>query len=181
MLIGFNGHLPQLAQGVFIADGACVIGRVAAGMNVSVWFNAILRGDTDTIEVGAYTNIQDLAVVHVDRGVPTVIGERVTVGHRCIVHGCTIEDECLIGMGSILLNRVRVGTRSIVAAGSVLREGFVVPAGTLVAGVPAQVKRELTEEEVALIPRIARDYAALARMHLSTAQPVGTARENRQA
>lgn len=171
MLKEFNGHWPQLAQGVFVADGACVIGQVTVGAEASIWYNTLLRGDMDRIEVGSGTNIQDLTVVHVDRGIPAVIGERVTVGHRCVVHGCSIEDECLIGMGSILLNRVHVGTHSIVAAGSVLRENFVVPSGTLVAGVPAQIKRELTKEEVAGLPRIAREYAALARMYLGKPQP----------
>ncbi len=166
MLIGFEGHLPQLAQGVFVADGACLIGQVTVGAGASIWFNALLRGDMDRIEIGSNTNIQDLTVVHVDRGTPAFVGERVTIGHRCVLHGSTVEDECLIGMGSILLNRVRVGTRSIIAAGSVLREGFAVPAGTLVAGVPAQVKRELTQEEIARIPQVALDYAALARKYM---------------
>lgn len=167
MLLDFAGRSPEVAAGVYVAPTATVIGRVAIAPGSSVWFNTVLRGDMDRIEVGADTNVQDLTMVHVDYGVPAIIGSRVTIGHRCIIHGCIIEDECLIGMGSVLLNRVKVGTHSIVAAGSVLKEGFEVPAGTLVAGLPAQVKRELRPEELARFARTAADYAARARAYFA--------------
>ncbi|MHB1561851.1 MAG: gamma carbonic anhydrase family protein, partial [Isosphaeraceae bacterium] len=117
---------------VFIARGAIVLGDVHIGAGSSVWYNAVLRGDTDRITIGENTNIQDLTMIHADPGVPCTVANRVTVGHRVILHGCTVEDDCLIGMGAILLNRVRVGHGSIVGAGAVLLEDMVVPPGSLV-------------------------------------------------
>jgi carbonic anhydrase/acetyltransferase-like protein (isoleucine patch superfamily) len=117
------------------------MGDVTLGPDASVWYGTVLRGDMDRIVVGAATNLQDGVVVHVDAGRPARIGARVGVGHRAIVHGCTVEDDCLIGMGSVLLNGVVIGTGSVVAAGAVLREGMRVPAGSVVMGVPARVVR----------------------------------------
>jgi carbonic anhydrase/acetyltransferase-like protein (isoleucine patch superfamily) len=121
------------------------MGDVSLGPDASVWYGTVLRGDMDRIVVGAATNLQDGAVVHVDAGRPALIGARVGVGHRAIVHGCTVEDDCLIGMGSVLLNGVVIGTGSVVAAGAVLREGMRVPPASVVMGVPARVVRPVDE------------------------------------
>jgi carbonic anhydrase/acetyltransferase-like protein (isoleucine patch superfamily) len=155
---GDGSHSPELAAGVFVATTAVIIGRVTIGPQSGIWFGTVLRGDTDAITIGAETNIQDLSVVHCDPGVPCTIGNRVTVGHRAVLHGCLIEDECIIGMGAVVQNRSRVGTHSIIAAGSVVREGFTVPPGTLAAGMPAVVKRDLTPEEIEHILRLADAY-----------------------
>ncbi len=119
----------------------------------------------DAVSVGDETNIQDLTVVHVDTDAPCVIGNRVTIGHRAVVHGCVLEDECLIGMGAVIQNRARVGRHALVGAGSVVREGFEIPPGVLALGVPATIKRELTETEVAAIVRSAAGYAARAKLY----------------
>jgi carbonic anhydrase/acetyltransferase-like protein (isoleucine patch superfamily) len=130
---------PRIDPTAFIAPGAVVLGDVTLGPHASVWYQAVLRGDMAAIVIGAETNIQDGTIVHVDEGKPATIGARVGVGHRVILHGCTVEDECLIGMGSVLLNGVVIGTGSVVAAGAVLPEGMVVPPGSVVMGVPAKV------------------------------------------
>ena len=149
----------------FIAPGAWVMGDVTLGPRSSVWFGCVLRGDMDRIVVGEATNIQDGSIVHVDTGVPALIGSRVGVGHRAILHGCTIEDECLIGMGSILLNGVRIGTGSVVAAGAVVREGMEVPPGSLLMGVPAKVVRPVDDELRARIRGTWEHYVAEAERH----------------
>src|SRR3954452_17309982 len=119
----------------FIARAAIVLGDVHLGRSASLWYNAVVRGDTERIVIGDETNIQDLSMVHADPGFPCLVGRRVTVGHRVILHGCTVEDECLIGMGAILLNGVRVGKGSVIGAGAVLVEGMDVPSSSLVLGV----------------------------------------------
>lgn len=167
MLMRFGDRHPQIGRNVFIAANATVIGWVTIGDNVSVWFGSVLRGDVDSITVGPETNIQDLSVIHADAEVPTKIGGRVTIGHRAILHGCTVDDESVIGMGAVVQNRARVGSHSIVASGSVVREGFEAPAGVLVAGVPAQIKRELTDAEVAYIGELADIYVGRARQYLA--------------
>lgn len=149
----------------FIAPGAWVMGDVTLAPRASVWYGCVLRGDMDRIVVGEATNIQDGSIVHVDAGVPALIGARVGVGHRAILHGCTIEDECLIGMGSILLNGVRIGTGSVVAAGAVVREGMQVPPGSLLMGVPAKVVRPVDEELRARIRGTWEHYVAEAERH----------------
>lgn len=158
MILEFEGIRPTVGAGVFIAPGAVVIGRVTVGDRVSIWFGSVVRGDVEQITIGRETNIQDLSVIHADADTPTSIGSRVTVGHRAILHGCTVEDNCVVGMGAIVQNRSRIGRNAIVAAGSVVLEGFEVPAGTLAAGVPAKVKRELTGEEIEYIGRLAEIY-----------------------
>jgi carbonic anhydrase/acetyltransferase-like protein (isoleucine patch superfamily) len=130
---------------VFIARGAIVLGDVDIGKDASIWYNAVIRGDTDKISIGEQTNIQDLTMIHADPGIPCTVGSRVTVGHRVILHGCTIEDDCLIGMGAIVLNKVRVGRGSVIGAGAVLLEGTEVPAGSLVIGMPGRVLRQVDD------------------------------------
>jgi carbonic anhydrase/acetyltransferase-like protein (isoleucine patch superfamily) len=156
---------PQVDPTCFVAPSATVIGQVTLARGASIWFNTVVRGDMAPIIIGEDTNVQDLAMVHVDYNTPTVIGSRVVVGHRAIIHGATVGDDCIIGMGAILLNRSRVGSNSIVAAGAVVREDFVVPDGSLVVGVPAAIKRPLTPEETERIRRNARDYAARAKLY----------------
>ena len=150
---------PRIDPTAFIAPGAVVLGDVTLGPRSSVWYQAVLRGDMAPIVIGAETNIQDGTIVHVDEGKPATIGARVGVGHRVILHGCTVEDECLIGMGSVLLNGVVIGTGSVVAAGAVLPEGMVVPPGSMVMGMPGKVRRSLTPEEDASITGYADNYA----------------------
>src|SRR5271170_3227837 len=135
----------EIEPTVFIARGAIVLGEVQLGKDASVWYNAVIRGDVERISIGEATNIQDLSMAHADRGYPCVAGSRVTVGHRVILHGCTVEDDCLIGMGAILLNGVRVGKGSIIGAGAVVLEGTEVPPGSLVVGIPGRVVRQVNE------------------------------------
>jgi carbonic anhydrase/acetyltransferase-like protein (isoleucine patch superfamily) len=142
-----------------------VIGRVRLGRDVSLWPNATIRGDTDEITVGDGTNVQDGAVLHADAGAPCTVGQRVTIGHLACVHGCTIEDEVLVGIGAIILNRSVIGTGSIVGAGAVLLEGTVVPPRSLVLGTPGRVIRETTEAQRAEIRRSAEHYVAMIGVH----------------
>lgn len=156
----------------FIAAGAIVLGDVQLGRDVSVWYNTVIRGDTERIVIGDESNIQDLSMVHADPGVPCIVGRRVTVGHRVILHGCTVEDECMIGMGAILLNRVRVGRGSIVGAGAVLTEGTEVPPGSLVLGLPGKVVRAVDDDGLRRIDHAWRHYVAQAAIHRSGAFPI---------
>lgn len=151
----------------FIAPGAAVLGDVAIGKESSVWYHSVIRGDMAPITIGEQTNIQDLSVLHVDVDLPCVVGSRVGVGHRAILHGCTVEDDCLIGMGAVLLNGVRIGAGSVVGAGALLTENFAVPPGSLVLGVPAKVVRDVDEELRVRIGETARHYLELARLHKS--------------
>jgi carbonic anhydrase/acetyltransferase-like protein (isoleucine patch superfamily) len=146
-ILSVAGRGPQLDPDSFVAAGARVIGAVTLGPGVSVWYNAVLRADGDTITVGAGSNLQDNVSVHVDAGKPVVIGENVSVGHNAVIHGCTIEDGSLIGMGAVVLNGARVGAGSLIAGGAVVLEGADIPPGSLVAGVPGKVRRALTDEE----------------------------------
>jgi carbonic anhydrase/acetyltransferase-like protein (isoleucine patch superfamily) len=140
----------------FIAPTASVMGDVTIGAEASVWFGAVLRGDMAPITIGPQTNLQDGTIVHVDEGAPCAIGARVGIGHRVILHGCTVEDDCLVGMGSILLNNVRIGTGSVVAAGAVIPEGMQVPPRSLVMGVPGRIVRSV---DAALTERVAATWA----------------------
>ena len=133
--------MPTIHPTAFIAPGAVVLGDTTLGPESSVWFATVLRGDMAPIVIGAQSNIQDGTIVHVDEGFPCIVGARVGVGHRVILHGCTVEDECLIGMGSVLLNGVRIGKGSVIAAGAVVPEGMNVPPGSLVMGVPGRIVR----------------------------------------
>ncbi len=149
----------------FIAPGAVVLGDVTLGRDASVWYNCVIRGDMAPISIGEASNIQDLTMVHVDEDMPCTVGSRVGVGHRAILHGCAVEDDCLIGMGAILLNRVRVGTGSVIGAGAVLPEGMEVPPGSVVLGVPARVVRPVDEELRSRIHLTWEHYVVQARRH----------------
>lgn len=167
MLRPFRGILPTVHPSAYVDVSAQVIGDVHIGPESSVWMNAVIRGDVHSIRIGARSNAQDGTVVHGQTDThPVSIGDDVTIGHGAIVHGCTIEDRCLIGMGAILLNGVRVGTESIVAAGSLLPEGFDVPPRSLVMGSPAKVRRNLSDAEVAAIAGYADRYVVLSRAYL---------------
>jgi carbonic anhydrase/acetyltransferase-like protein (isoleucine patch superfamily) len=155
----FRGVLPRVASSAFIDDSAQVIGDVEIGDESSVWMCAVIRGDVNMIRIGRRTNVQDAAVVHAMTGAhQTSIGDSVTIGHGAVIHGCTIEQQCLIGMGAILLNGAHVGAGSIVAAGALLIENMRVPPKSLVMGSPAKVKRLLTQAEVASIQQFADRY-----------------------
>lgn len=144
-----NGSTPDIADDAFVASNAVVAGKVTLGAKTSVWYGCVLRAEIEPITVGASSNIQDLTVVHTDPGSPVVIGERVTVGHRVVLHGCTIEDDVLIGMGAVVMNGAVIGAGAVVAAGAVVTGGTQVPAGTLAAGVPAKT----LERPVPDVPR----------------------------
>ncbi|UCD23094.1 MAG: gamma carbonic anhydrase family protein [Gemmatimonadota bacterium] len=150
---------------VFIAPGAKVVGEVTIGPDSSIWYNSVVRGDLAPVSIGAETNIQDLSVLHVDEEFPCTVGDRVGVGHRAILHGCTVEDECLIGMGAVVLNGVHVGTGSVVGAGALLTEGMQVPPGSVVMGVPAKVVRAVDDELRGRIRLTWRHYLDQARSH----------------
>ncbi len=168
MIRPFQGTVPRLADGVYIAPSAEVIGNVEIGARSSIWFLCTVRGDIDSIRIGEDTNIQDNSVLHVTGGrFPLTIGSRVTMGHRVIAHGCTIGDRCLIGMGAIILDGAVIGDDSIVAAGAVVPEGMIVPPRTLVAGVPAKIKRETTETERERIAEGWRHYVELKDIYLA--------------
>ena len=165
------GRTPALHPTSFVAAGARIVGGVTLGPGASVWYNAVLRADGDTITVGANSNLQDNVSVHVDAGRPVVIGENVSVGHNAVVHGCTIGDGSLIGMGAVVLNGARIGSGCLIAGGAVVLEGSDIPDGSLVAGVPGKVRRELTDDERAGLLRNAEHYLAHVQEHIA-ARPV---------
>jgi carbonic anhydrase/acetyltransferase-like protein (isoleucine patch superfamily) len=156
----------------FIHPAAVVCGDVTIGARASVWPTAVIRGDSAAISIGAETNVQDGTVIHVDAGLPCVIGSRVAIGHRAIIHGATVDGGCLIAMGAILLNRVQVGRGSIIGAGALCPEGMVVPAGSLVMGLPGRVVRQTTAEERDRIERTVESYLEMQRRHARGEFPV---------
>lgn len=165
MIQAFAGKTPKIGRNVFIAPTAVVIGDVEIDDGASIWYGAVLRGDMEPICIGANTNIQDNCTVHTDHGHPTVVGAGVTIGHNAVIHGCVIEDHCLIGISALVLSGSMIRRGSVVAAGTVVKEGQVVVPGVLVAGVPAVVKRNLTEDEQRLLRQPAVTYEELARAH----------------
>ncbi len=169
MIRPFRGVRPTIASTAYVDESAQVIGDVVIGEESSVWMNAVVRGDVNTIRIGRRTNIQDGTIVHVMRepSHPTVVGDEVTVGHGVILHGCTVADRCLIGMGAVLLNGSSVGADCIVAAGTLLTEGVIVPPRSLVMGSPGKVRRALTDDEVAFIRDSAANYVGYRLDYLS--------------
>jgi len=159
MLHEYKGKWPKFGQGVYIAEGAQIVGDVEIGDHSSVWYNCVIRGDVDIVRIGTHTNIQDGSIGHVMKNeCPLILHDYVTIGHGVMLHGCTVESHCLIGMRATLLNNVVVGEHSIVGAGALLTEGTRIPPRSLVLGMPAKVKRALTEEEVQSIDEYARRY-----------------------
>jgi len=157
-VFALDEHVPELGKDAWIAASAQVVGKVVLGAQVSVWFNAVLRGDNEPITVGARTNIQDGAVLHNDEGVPLTIGEDVSVGHMAMLHGCTVGDGSLIGMHATILNRAVIGKHCLIGAKTLIPEGKVIPDRSLVVGTPGRIIRELTDEEVARLAAGAAHY-----------------------
>ncbi|TKV28813.1 gamma carbonic anhydrase family protein [Arthrobacter sp. NamB2] len=164
-IIPFRGHVPAVHDTGFVASTASLIGDVVLGPGASVFYGVTVRADTAPIRVGEGSNLQDNVVVHADPGFPATIGDRVSVGHSAVVHGCTIEDDCLIGMSATVMNGAVIGSGSLVAAGAVVLEGTSVPPRSLVAGVPAKVRRQLSDDEVAGVKANAERYRSLAEEH----------------
>lgn len=158
-----DGVAPQVAASSWVADSAQVMGRVQLGEDTSVWFGTVVRGDTDTITIGAGTNVQDASVLHADHGMPLVIGRGVTVGHKVMLHGCTIGDNALIGIGAIVLNGARIGNNCLVGAGALVTEGKEFPDGSMILGSPAKAVRQLTSEQIEGLRQSARHYVDNAR------------------
>jgi carbonic anhydrase/acetyltransferase-like protein (isoleucine patch superfamily) len=156
---------PQVAESAFVAPGAVLVGNVTLGDDASVWYNSVLRAEQEPITIGAGSNLQDNVSCHVDRGYPLILGTGVSVGHGAVLHGCTIEDNVLVGMAATVMNGAVIGTGSLVAAGAVVLEGTIVPPGSLVAGVPAKVRRELSDDEIAGIRHNAEAYLGHAALH----------------
>jgi carbonic anhydrase/acetyltransferase-like protein (isoleucine patch superfamily) len=167
MIMNLGSSKPRIAASAFVAESADIIGDVEVGENASIWFQVVLRGDIAPIRVGANTNIQDGTIAHGFEGSPVTIGDWVTVGHRAVLHACTIEDHCLIGIGAIVLNNVRVGEGSIVAAGALVVENTVIPPHSLYLGVPARLKRGLTEADRSFINLHATHYLKYGERYLS--------------
>ena len=165
-IVTFSGRTPRLGRDVYLAPGARLAGEVRLGDRVSVWFNAVLRGDIHFVEVGAGTNIQDNATLHVDDDFPCIVGRDVVVGHAALLHGCEVGDNCLIGMSSTLLNGVKVGEGSVIAAGAVVPEGKEIPPGSLVFGVGAKVVKPLPADFWERSPRAASKYRRLAESYV---------------
>ena len=165
LILSIDGRAPQLHAESWVAPNATVIGPVTVGARASIWYGAILRAEFEPIEIGEGSNLQDNVTVHVDPGFPVTIGAGVSVGHNAVVHGCTIEDGCLIGMGAVILNAAHLGAGSQVAAGAVVAQGVVVPPGSLVAGVPGKVRRELSADEITNNRTNAQVYEHLSDVH----------------
>lgn len=160
-----HGVVPQIADSAWVAPGAAVIGDVLLRDGASLWYTAVLRGDKERIDLGVDSNLQDGVIAHTDTGFPVTIGTGVSVGHRAVIHGAVIEDNCLIGMGAVLLNGSVIGEGSLIGAGTVVLEGTEIPPGSLVAGVPGKVRRELTDEERERVVNNALSYTELREVH----------------
>ena len=170
MIRSYQGHRPQIPASCYVALSAQLIGDVILGEKSSVWMNAVLRGDVNSIRVGACSNVQDCAVLHGQRNLyPVVVGDWVTIGHNATVHGCTVEDMVVIGMGATVMNNARIGEGSIIAAGSVVPEHTIVPPRTLWAGVPAKLRRQLTDKDRDLIREYAKNYLDYVEIYLKEA------------
>ena len=173
LIVPIRGYAPQLHAESWVAPNASVIGQVSLAARVSVWYAATLRAEAEPIEVGFGTNIQDGVTVHVDKEFPVRIGTGVSVGHNAVVHGCTIEDDALIGSGAVILNGALVGTGALVAAGALIPQGMVIPPRSLVTGVPGRVQRELSAAEVANNRHNAEVYRRLLDLHRASAESAG--------
>jgi carbonic anhydrase/acetyltransferase-like protein (isoleucine patch superfamily) len=165
LILPYEDYEPTVHESAWVAPNATLIGRVTLHENSSVYYGTVLRGDRADIVLGAGSNLQDNVTVHCDPGTPTIIGTGVSVGHGAVLHGCIIEDDCLIGMGATVLNRAVIGTGSLVAAGAVVLEDTVVPPRSLVAGVPAKVRRELSDDEVESVRRNGINYLEITDGH----------------
>lgn len=159
MILPYLGIYPKIDESVFICEGVQIIGDVILAKDVNVWFNSVIRGDVNFIRVGERTNIQDGCILHVTyKKYPLIIGKDVSIGHGAVLHGCTVKDSVLVGIGAMLLDNCVVNSNSLIAAGALVKENFVVPEGVLIAGVPGKIIRELTEEEIEMIKQRSRNY-----------------------
>lgn len=168
-----EGRAPQMAASAWVADSAQVIGDVVLGEDVSIWFGSVLRGDTANLQIGAGSNIQDGSVLHADPGKPLVVGERVTVGHQVMLHGCTIGDESLIGIGAVILNGAKIGKNCLVGAAALVTEGKEFPDGSMIIGSPAKAVRELSPEQIDGLRKSAQHYIDNARRYKSGLRKLG--------
>ena len=148
MIYDFEKHTPKLDPECWVAPNAVIIGRVELKKNSNIWFNSVLRGDLEPITIGKNSNVQDGSVIHTDPGCPTVVGDGVTIGHMVMLHGCVIDDDCLIGIGSTILNRTKIGKNSIIGANALVTENKIIPERSLVLGSPGKVVRQVTDEEI---------------------------------
>lgn len=164
-LLPYQDRFPQVPDSAFVAPGAYLIGAITLGEQASVWYGAVLRGDTEPVSIGARTNVQDGCIFHADPGFPAIVGEDCVVGHRAVVHGCEVEDGCLIGMGATILNGAKIGRGSIVAAGALVPENKEFPPHSLIVGVPARRVKEVTDEQAREIARGAKTYVERAAEH----------------
>lgn len=170
MIRAFQGHMPVVPATCYVDPSAQVIGDVILGEQASVWMNAVVRGDVNSIRIGARSNVQDCAVLHGMRHVyPVIVGEMVTIGHNATVHGCVLEDAVLVGIGATILNNARIGEGSIIAAGAVIPEQTIIPPNSLVAGVPGKIRRTLDENDRAMILKYAQNYLDYTLMYLAEA------------
>ena len=166
-ILTYRGKTPRIDPSAYIAPSAIIIGDVVIGKESSVWFNTVIRGDVHYIRIGNKTNVQDLVMIHVTNGKwPTIIEDEVSIAHGALIHGCIIHSRCLIGIGAIILDGAEIGEGSIVAAGSVVREGFKAPPNSLIAGVPAEVKRTLTEKDVERIKWHSNNYVGYRKIYM---------------
>ena len=166
LIIEHQGKRPRIAADVFIAPNATILGDVTIGAGASIWFGAVIRGDSDRITIGAESNVQDGAVLHTDPGIPLTLGRGVTVGHQAMVHGAQVGDYALIGIGAVVLNRAEIGDHCLIGAGALVPEGKVIPPGSLVLGTPGRVVRALDEEARASLERSASGYVDKSRRYL---------------
>lgn len=167
-----DGVAPQVHTQAWVAPSAQVMGQVSVGAGASIWFGTVVRGDTERITIGAGSNIQDASVLHADAGQPLVIGERVTVGHQAMLHGCTVGDESLIGIGAIVLNGAKIGKNCLVGAGALVTEGKEFPDGSMILGSPAKVVRQLTPEQIEGLRQSAQHYKTNAQRFAKTLRPL---------
>jgi carbonic anhydrase/acetyltransferase-like protein (isoleucine patch superfamily) len=167
MIRSYQGHTPVIPESCYVDVSAQIIGDVVLGDHASVWMNAVVRGDVHSIRLGAHSNVQDCSVLHGMRNLyPVIVGEYVTIGHNATVHGCVVEDACLIGMGATIMNNARIGEGSIIAAGALIPENTVIPPRSLVAGVPGKVRRTLTDSDREMILKYGRNYLDYTKFYL---------------
>jgi len=172
MLKEFNGSKPDISPSAYVADEAVIIGKVTVGKDASVWPGAVLRGDVEEIIIGEGSNVQDGTLIHTNYGIPTIIGSGVTIGHGAIIHGAAIDDDCLIGMGAVILDGVKIGRGSIVGAGAVVTEKTEIPPGKLVLGLPSRIVRDTTPDEITKIKSNAEDYRKFAKLYKKTSRRI---------
>ncbi|NNM83571.1 MAG: gamma carbonic anhydrase family protein [Burkholderiales bacterium] len=172
MIYSVGNLKPEFSGKYFVAESATVVGNVKLGHQASVWFGAVVRGDVDSITIGDETNIQDCSVLHVDHEIPLVIGRGVTVGHSCVLHGCTVGNDTLIGIKSVVMSGAKIGNNCLIGANTLITEGKVIPDGSLVVGSPGRVIRELTLEEIEAIRENARHYVENAELYEKELKPI---------